>query len=188
VRGFIKAGLAGEPHRVGALLNDILEAATDLDWPSAALRRSPGPLPPVAVSMPLLPLVQRLRFKEPGGGEEADLDLSETTGSIEDMSEEFWDALDGLDRIALYGDTLHALESANSGLTLGELAEALPPTHDLETLAYWLGLGRETEAEFRDEREVFEIADRNGIATRFDVPRVTLEAAAVARVEPETLG
>jgi hypothetical protein len=145
-------------------------------------------LPPVAVSMPLLPLVQRLRFKEPGGGEEADLDLSETTGSIEDMSEEFWDALDGLDRIALYGETLHTLESANRGLTLGELAEALPPTHDLETLAYWLGLGRETEAEFHEEREVFEIADRNGIATWFDVPRVTLEAAAVARVEPETLG
>lgn len=188
VRGFIKAGLAGEQHRVGALLNDILEAATELDWSSAALRRSPGPLPPVAVSMPLLPLVQRLRFKEPDGGDDADLDLSETTGSIEDMSEEFWDALDSLDRIALYGDTLHALESANRGLTLGELAEALPPTHDLETLAYWLGLGRETEAEFHEEREVFEIADRNGIATRFDVPRVTLEAAAVARVEPETLG
>ena len=188
VRGFIKARLAGEQHRVGALLNDILEAATDLDWSSAALRRASGSLPPVAVSIPLLPLVQRLRFKEPGGDNDEDLDLSETSGRIEDMSDEFWDALDGLDRITLYRDTLRTLKTANGGLTLGELAGALPPSHDLETLAYWLALGRETEADFHDERETFEIPDRNGATTRFDIPRIMLDAAAVARVEPETLG
>lgn len=188
VRGFIKAGLAGEQHRVGALLNDILEAATDLDWSSTALRRSPGPLPPVAVSIPLLPLVQRLRFKEPGGDDEEDLDLGGTSGRIEDMGDDFWDALNGLNRMELYRETLAALETAEHGLTLGELAAALPPSHDLETLAYWLGLGRETDVAFTDTRESFELADGDGLATRFDVPCITLEAAAVARVDPETLG
>lgn len=188
VRGFIKAGLAGEQHRVGALLNDILEAATDLDWSSLSLRRGPGPLPPIAVSIPLLPVIQRLRFKEPGGGDTSDLDLSETNGNINDMETDFWDALDGLDRIALYEDTLRALESADHGLTLGEMADLLPPTHDLETLAFWLGLGRETEAPFSDEREQIEVTDRSNVLTRFDIPLIILDAADVARVEPETLG
>ncbi len=188
VRGFIKAGLAGEQHRVGALLNDLFEAATDIDWSVAALRRSASPLLPVAISVPLLPLVQRLRFKEPGGESHADLDLSASSGQIADMSEEFWDALDGLDRIALYQDTLRTLENANGSLTLGALAQALPPTHDLETLTYWLGLGRETGAVFNDERESFEVADDNGAVTCFDVPLISLDASAVANVPPETLG
>lgn len=188
VRGFIKAGLAGEQHRVGSLLGEIFEVATDLDWSSAALRRSPSPLPPVAVSIPHLPLVQRLRFKDPSDETSADFDLTETTGSIDDVGEEFWNALDGLDRAALHQDTLRTLEAMNRSLSLGELAEALPPTHDLETLAFWLGLGRESEAAFPDDRESFEIPDRHGVLTRFDVPLIALEAAAVARVAPDTLG
>ena len=72
VRGFIKAGLANEHHRVGALLNDILETAIDIDWSSISMRRSPGPLPPIAIAAPLLPLIQRLRFKEESADEEGD--------------------------------------------------------------------------------------------------------------------
>lgn len=188
VRGFIKAGLAGEQHRVGALLNELFEIATDLDWSSPALRRSSSPLPPVAVSIPHLPLVQRLRFKNPCDETKSDFDLSETIGSMDDVGEEFWNALDGLDRAALHQDTLRMLETMNRSLSLGELADALPPTHDLETLAFWLGLGRESEAEFSSAREAFEVMDRHRMLTRFDVPLIALDAAAVARVDPDTLG
>lgn len=188
VRGFIRAGHAGEQHRVGALLNDILEAATNLNWSSTALRRSPGPLPPVGVSIPLLPLVQRLKFKEVGCDGEEGLDLSASEASINDMTEDFWAALDSLDREALHRETLEVLAAAGGGLTLGGLAAALPPSHDLETLAYWLGLGREADADFTDDREALDIKDGRGVPTRFDVPRITLEAEKVARVEPETLG
>jgi len=189
VRGFIKAGVAGEQHRVGALLNDIFEAATDLDWASAALRRSPGPLPPVSISLPVLPLVQRLRFKEQGDEEATDLDLSEHSASLDEVGADFWEALDGLDRTALYRDTLEILRAASEdGLTLGGLAAALPPTHDLETLAYWISLGRESGAEFSDDRESLEVTGRDGNPTRFDLPGVTLAAAAVERINPETLG
>lgn len=187
VRGFIRAGHAGEQHRVGALLNDILEAATSLDWSSTALRRSPSPLPPVGVSIPLLPLVQRLKFKDVGGDGEEDLDLSASEVGIHDIAEDFWAALDGLDREALHRATLDALTAAGGSLTLGGLAEALPPTHDLETLTYWLGVGRETDVPFTGEREALDIEDRSGVPTRFDVPRITLEAERVARVQPETL-
>jgi len=187
VRGFIKAGQAGEQHRIGALLNDILEAGTNIEWSSAAIRRSPGPLPPVGISIPLLPLVQRLRFKEPGSDGDQELDLSASEARIEEMSEDFWRALDSLDRVALYRDTLAALETAGEGLTLSGLAAALPPTHDLETLAYWLGLGRETETAFSEKREACDIQDRNGALTRFDIPRITLNSGDVARVDPDTL-
>jgi len=187
VRGFIKAGQAGEQHRIGALLNDILEAATDIEWSSTAIRRAPGPLPPVGIAIPLLPLVQRLRFKEPGSDGDQELDLSASEAPIEDMSEDFWMALDGLDRLALYRDTLTALETAKEGLSLGSLAATLPPTHDLETLAYWLGLGRETETAFSEERESFDIQDRNGVPTLFNVPRIALNAEEVSRVSPDAL-
>jgi hypothetical protein len=142
----------------------------------------------VAVSIPHLPLLQRLRFKDPDDETTADFDLSKTSGSIDDVGEEFWHALDGLDRGALHRDTLRTLEAMARNLSLGELAEVLPPTHDLETLAFWLGLGRESEAEFHDDRETCEIPDRHGILTRFDVPLISLEAAAVARVDLDTLG
>jgi len=188
VRGFIKTGQAGEQHRVGALLNDIFEAATDMDWSSLALRRFPSSLPPIGISISYLPLIQRLRFKEAGIDDNTDLDLSTSEAQVDDMAEDFWDALDALDRRALYEETLAVLEAAGQGLSLSELSAILPPTHDLETIAYWLGLGRETETVFSEEREIFEIQDRQSGFLRFDVPRITLEAAEVAKIEPETLG
>lgn len=188
VRGFIKTGLAGEQHRVGALLNDLFEAAADLDWSSMSLRRSLSPLPPMAVSVPLLPLVQRLRFKDPGKEDSFDLDLSETSARLDDIAQDFWDAFDGLDRKALYDDTLRTLKAAGRPLTVSELAAALQPAHDLETLAWWIGLGRETGADFSSEREVIETTDRNGIPTRFNVPKILLKAGVVAEVGSETLG
>jgi hypothetical protein len=188
VRGFIKAGLAGEHHRVGAILNELLELATELDWTSASLRRSPSPLPPVAVGVYSLPLAQRLRFKEPSDGSRDEMNLSEQNASLEEVGQDFWDALDGLDRLALFQNTRECLQASECGLTLGDLARALPPTHDLETVTYWLSLGRETGADFGEEREDFVITDRLGTLTRFEVPKIVLNGSAVGEVEPEVLG
>jgi len=188
VRGFIKAGLANEHHRVGALLNDLFEAATEVDWSSPALRRSPAPLPPVAISSPMLPLIQRLRFKDSPEVESGDLDLNESAARLDDFEDDFWDAFSGLDRLALFEATCDLLRRAGRELTLGELAEALPPSHDLETLCYWLGMAREAEAPFHEEREWIDLLDKQNAWTRFSAPRVALDAAAVEKLQPDALG
>lgn len=188
VRGFIKAGLANEHHRVGALLNDILEAATEMNWSSQALRRTPGPLPPIALSTPYLPLIERLRFKDETHDEKGDLDLSESHAQLDDLTDDFWDAFDALDRRVLFDRTLEFLRSFEGSTTLGALAESLPPTHDLETLGFWVSLAREADVPFYDERELIDVEDRNGVLTRFDVPRIELDAASVERVQPDVLG
>jgi hypothetical protein len=188
VRGFIKAGLASEHHRVGALLNDILEVATGMDWTSASLRRSVGPMPPVAVSAPLLPVIQRLRFKDGLAPEPGELDLTESESHLDTLGEDFWDAFDGLDRQDLFEQTVKLLQTAEGSLTVGELASLLPPSHDLETFAFWLGMAREAEVSFGKEREIIEIYRHGGERTRFDIPLVSMDAATVGQVKPEVLG
>jgi len=188
VRGFIKAGLANEHHRVGALLNDILEAAIDIDWSSQSVRRAFGPLPPIAIAAPLLPLIQRLRFKEESQDEAGDLDLSESSAHLEDLGDDFWEAFDGLDRQVLFKSTLGYLRSIGRSCSIGELADALPPTHDLETLGYWLAIAREAEVPFNEQRESIDLDDRSGKWTRFTAPRVFLDALSLEQIQPETLG
>lgn len=188
VRGFIKAGLANEHHRVGALLNDILEAATEVDWSSQSVRRSPAPLPPIAISTSSLPLIQRLRFKEEVTDEGGELDLSVSSTRLDEISDDFWDAFDGLDRQALFESTVALLRSSGRGFTLGELVEVLPPTHDLETLAYWLAMAREGEVTFREDRESVDITDGKGTETRFTVPRITFDADSLENVQADVIG
>lgn len=188
VRGFIKAGLANEHHRVGALLNDILETAIAIDWSSISVRRTPSPLPPIAIAAPLLPIIQRLRFKEESAEVEGALDLGETHANLDDLGEDFWDAFDGLDRQALFERTLDYLRSAERSCSIGELAEALPPTHDLETLGYWLGIAREAEVLFDDKLESINLGDKAGNWTRFTTPHVLLDASALEQIESDTLG
>ncbi len=188
VRGFITSGLASEHHRVGILLNEILQAATGVDWRSQAVRRSDGPLPPMAVAIPLLPLAQRLRFKEGTSSDPGELDLSEQSVSLEELSPDFWGAFNALDRLALYDRTMQLLHEAGHDCTLAELAAALPPTHDLETLVIWLGMAREAGRPLGAEKENIDIADCEGFTTRFTVPRVSLNAENMARVAPESLG
>jgi hypothetical protein len=67
VRGFLKSGLADEQMRVGSLLQEIFQVALELDWQSQKLRRSPSPLPPIAISLANLPIVERLLPKQVGG-------------------------------------------------------------------------------------------------------------------------
>lgn len=183
VKGFLKTGLAAEHHRVGALLNDIFEQALDMDWSSAALRRKAGPLPPVAFGNYNLPLIERLLFKAIDSGDEHALDLTPRAAGLEDVQEDFWLALDGLDRQALVQNTISLLHRSSTSMTIGDLAHYLPPTHDLESIALWLSMSREADVKIDEETEHVDVLGFDDTKLRFNVPRVHLTAAAVAGIE-----
>ena len=174
VKGFLKTGLAAENHRVGELLNGILNTALNIDWSSHKVRKSDTPLPPVAVAVSSVPLIERLRFKSATEEQAQGLELADQGVNLEDVDEEFWRAFDGLDREALYQETVSLLKVTDRPMSISDLATHLPPTHDLESIALWLAMAREAEVEITDDREAVEITDSHGHRLRFNVPRLTL--------------
>ncbi len=188
VRGFIKSGLASEQLRVGALLQDILQAALEIDWQSQKLRRSPGPLPPLAISLANLPVIERLQAKQLDDNSQKDLDLTITQTDPAGMDSEFWQAFRALDREQLFDSTLEVLRAAGQPMSLRELAEALPPTHDLETLTYWLAMARQAGAPIIDRHEVIDLpGEGEVVGTRFQVPTTALTHPMVAALDPGSL-
>ena len=188
VRSFLNSGLADEQLRVGAMLQEIFRVGLQIDWSSQKIRRSPGPLPPVAVATPNLRVIERLLVKEVDGDAKEDLDLRIDEGDPALMDEEFWRAYEALDRGELFASTLALLRERGEPLTLGALAAALPPTHDLETLTYWLAMAREAGIEINGARESIELLEEGtGKGTRFNVPLVPLTHEAAANLQPENL-
>ncbi|MFT4243362.1 MAG: DUF3375 family protein [Acidovorax sp.] len=188
VSQFMKTGQAVENQRVGQLLNDILQQALEVDWQRQAVRRQPAPLPPLSTSLANLPLIERLRAKSLDGGGESELLLATQYADLNQMDDEFWQAFEGLDREALLRQTLQTLEQGRQPLTLAALAEALPPgEHDLETLALWLALARESGAAFDDAPPEQIATTFQGQPWRFTVPRVALEAQAVRALDMDSL-
>lgn len=188
VRGFIKSGLASEQLRVGALLQDIFQAALEIDWQSQAVRRSPGSLPPIAIATSNLPLIERLQVKQTGDDSQRDLDLSINEANPADMDGEFWQAFHALDRAKLFELTIDALRASGQPLSLKELAVTIPPTHDLETLAYWLAMARQAGVPLEDLQEVVDLRDDiDGSITRFHVPMVELSHSVVATLDSGSL-
>lgn len=187
VRGFLKSGLADEEIQVGAVLQDLFQVALHVDWQSAVVRRTPGPLPPVAIAVSNLPLVERLLFKDVSDEESGDLDLTVSEADPALMDEEFWRAYRALDRRQLFDATVNQLRLSGLPLTIRALTAALPPSHDLETLAYWLAMGREAGIEVDDENEVIDLFNEDDGWTRFYVPTVELTFAAVHKLEPGSL-
>ncbi|WGL15813.1 DUF3375 domain-containing protein [Microbulbifer bruguierae] len=186
VKGFLKTGLAAEHHRVGQLLNDILHQAQELDWQQQKVRRADSPLPPVGMALGNIPVPERLRFKSLQSDGESELDLSEQETAFGEIEDEFWEALDGLDREAAVRDTLDTLSRAGRPLTLAELAEQLPPVHDLETLALWLGMAREAGIAIADdELQRIALTDSAQQRWQFCVPRVALSSEALDGVDWE---
>ena len=175
VKGFIKTGLAAEHHRVGQLLNEVFQIAQELDWQHQSTRRTASPLPPLGFTLGNLPLAERLRFKSLDSDANAELDLSPQETNLEGLEDEFWDALDGLDREALVQNTLALLSKEGRALTLSELAQRLPPTHDLETLALWLGMAREAGIEIEPTlTEEVQLIDEDQEHWLFTVPVASL--------------
>ena len=182
VRGYLKTGLAVEHRRIGRILDDLFAAALDVDWASRRIRRSDAPLPPVGLAV-TTPSPLRIRVKEIATDEAAGLDFSSQAATIDEIDPAFWLAFDALDREALARDTLDALEAAGRPLKLSELADRLPPTHDLETLSVWVQMAASAGCEIDEEREVVvaeaRATDMPGIEgspdvswLRFDVPVV----------------
>lgn len=185
VKGFLKTGLAAENHRVGELLNGLLNTALRIDWTSHKVRKSDTPLPPVAVAVSSLPLVERLRFKSATEEQAQGLELLDQSVNLDEVDEEFWRAFDGLDREALYQETVKLLTVTDRPMSIGELATHLPPTHDLETIALWLAMAREAEVDISDDREAVDITDSNGHRLRFHVPQLTLTRQAAESIDWE---
>ena len=195
VRSFLRTGLAAEHHRVGQLLNEVFRYAQQVDWSAASVRRQPGCLPPVAVVCSGLPLVERLRFKSLDQQALRDLDLQRMAGDIDQIEDEFWSSLDSLDRDALVRDTVDVVRASDTPLSLADLAQRLPPTHDLETLAVWLGMAREAACVVGTQRETLDVtlqdlatrnvASQDKQALRFQVPLLALDPAAFEHFEWE---
>lgn len=184
VSQFMKTGQAAENQRVGQLLNEILQQALDIDWQRQAVRRQPVPLPPLGVALSGLPLIERLRIKSlDGTGANAELLLTTQYADLSQVEDEFWQALEGLDRQALLQQTLAVLEQSSQPMTLAALAQALPPgEHDLETLTLWMAVAREADVTWGDGQEQITTGDTKKMPSeqwRFTVPRVMLDAAAV---------
>lgn len=185
VRGFLKTGLVAEHHRVGELLEALQKVALDIDWQQHKVRTAPSSLPPVGVDCQNLPLIERLRVKSLDKGEESPLELSQQQTNLDDIEDDFWLSFDSLDQQALLNDTRKTLEQDGGAMSLAQLAEQLPPTHDLETLAFWLGLAREAEVPILDDRETVDVDDRDQIDLRwrFSVPKVALTSVAVEAID-----
>ncbi|WP_422411654.1 MULTISPECIES: DUF3375 domain-containing protein [unclassified Endozoicomonas] len=185
VKGFLKSGLATEHHRVGQLLNDIMESALNLDWQSQKLRRAPAPFKPLAIPLSGLPLIERLTFKSLEQLESRELLLTHGAVDLNELDDDFWDAFDGLDREALLEQTIALLKRRGTPMTIAELAEHLPPTHDLETLALWLSMAREAELIIDQDEEQLDIQDRDGHWLRFYLPKANLEGETLSAINWE---
>ena len=183
VRGFLTSGLADEQVRVGAILQQIFAVALNVDWNSQNVRRSASPLPPVGITASNLPVFERLLAKEVGDGTTEDLDFSTTDAQPEEMGDEFWESWKALDRAVLFESTIKQLKESGKPMSLSELAAALPPTHDLETLTYWLAMARESGVVADDERETFELVDNEDEITRFDTPLIKLDESSTEHLE-----
>ena len=189
VSQFMKTGQAAENQRVGQLLNDILQQALDVDWQRQAVRRQSAPLPPLGVALSGLPLIERLRIKSLDTSDPAELLLTTRYADLDHIEDEFWQALEGLDRQALLQQTLAVLEQSGQPMTLAALAQALPPgAHDLEALTLWMSLALEAGLAWGDAQETITTTDAEQPPSqqwRFTVPQVALEAAAVRDVGAE---
>ncbi|AMV34411.1 hypothetical protein VN12_19965 [Pirellula sp. SH-Sr6A] len=176
VRTFLKSGLVDEQIRVGSLLQEILQAALKVDWHSAKVRKTDSPLPPIAPVLSNLPIVERLLAKQAEQTEGEDLELTFREANPDEMDDEFWQAYHALNRAQLFENTLNHLLQAGTPLSIGALAKALPPTHDLETLAYWLAMARQAGVEVPEETEAIDLQDDSVGIIRFTVPDMKLSS------------
>ncbi|MDR3432087.1 MAG: DUF3375 domain-containing protein [Rouxiella aceris] len=184
VKGYLKTGLAMEHHRVGQLLNALLEVSLHIDWERTELRAQPATLPLVGIPLGNLPLIERLRFKSVEVDDLQLLELHQQHINFDELDEEFWDSFNTLDRQALIRKTLLLLEERGA-MTIGELSGHLSPTHDLETVILWLTMGREGGLTFGEQKEQLEIINRKGRTIRFCIPLVTMIAEALQDIEWE---
>lgn len=184
VRSFIKTGLASEHHRVGILLAEVFKAAQAMDWNKQKVRRLASSLPAFGFNAGNLPVIERLRYRTAPRGDDSALDFSQADVGLEGIDDEFWTALDGLDREALIVSTLERIRAAGKPVSFSELLDLLPPAHDLETLALWISMAREADIKiFAEDTERFELTDEDGRRWEYKVPRVFMDEQSLAGVD-----
>ncbi|ATE71280.1 DUF3375 domain-containing protein [Lysobacter capsici] len=171
VKSFLKTGLAAEHHRVGALLNEVFSVALELSW-TPSLRRKASPLPVLAPANSNLSVIERLRFKSADSTVKQELELKRKGNDLNRVEDDFWASFDSLDREALMQETLKIIVESEKPLSTGELAQRLPPSHDLETLALWIGMAREAGSPITEPGESVQVADRHDGMLRFHVPSI----------------
>ncbi|MFK8030030.1 MAG: DUF3375 domain-containing protein [Gammaproteobacteria bacterium] len=176
VKGYLKSGLAVEHHRVGQLLNEILEQAVNINWQRMAIRRAPAPLPPVAIAVKNFPLVERLRFKDLKEDVDNDLVLDEVHISLDDIDDDFWQSFDSLDQAALIRDSLDVLTRTGRPMSIAELYRELSPNHDLEAIALWLMIARELGIDIGTETETLDVIKEHE-TFRYSIPSIKFQAS-----------
>jgi len=157
VRNFLKTGLAAEHHRVGQLLNDFFSPAMALDWSSQILRRTPSSLPPLAMANNGLPVAERLRFKQYSPDKSESLELLPQDGQLSDMDDDFWASFDALNQTALFNQTIELLSAQSGDMSIADIANHLPPSHDLEAISLWLSMAMASDTIISNKTESFDI-------------------------------
>lgn len=186
VKSFLKTGLAAEHHRVGVLLNAILQQALDINWQESKVRKKDSPLPPIAFANNNVLTVERLRFKSLETEQDIRLDLVNHGSDLSDVDDDFWLSFDDLDRQGLVDDTVAFIQQQIGPVDMATLANNLPPTHDLETLALWLSLAREVAAPVDETiRQKVELLDGDENSLVFDLPMVALNAELIEGLDWE---
>jgi len=185
VRGFLKSGLAAEHHRVGQLLNDFFAQAAAVNWSSQKVRRCPSPLPPLAIANNGLPLIERLRFKEWQSESAEILDLLPQDGRLGEVDDEFWESFDGLNQAVLLSQTSELLADHQGSMSIAEIAQQIPPTHDLEAITLWLSMAMASDTVDESLIEQLELEGGNDSIVQFTIPKVALNHEAVESMEFE---
>ncbi|MCA9227218.1 MAG: DUF3375 family protein, partial [Planctomycetales bacterium] len=137
-------------------------------------------------SLSNLQVPERLLCKQVTGDESNELDLRTNQANPGQMDDEFWQAYRTLDREQLFEDTAQLLSRMGRPLSIGELAELLPPSHDLETLSFWLAMAREAGVELRNQEQIVDLVGDDGV-TRYFVPLASVRAEDIADLEAERL-
>ena len=115
-------------------------------------------------------------------------DSLEQDSSPNQLGEDFWEAFAALDRIDLFEKTLTYLKSHQQEVTIRQLAEALPPTHDLETLTLWLTMAREAGVIMNEQTENISLLDKEEGEFLFTVPTVTMSHEDAAQISSDQIG
>ena len=185
VRSFMQTGLAAEHHRVGQLVQQVLQAALALDWSRQALRRTPSAVPAGGLALaqgnhqsrPLDRLVYTTRADD--ADEPPSFD--EQPASLDDLDGAFWASFDTLDEAEWRARTAEVLAAHPQGMRWTELTHALPPAYDLQSLAVWLdaALYGDQDAEAAP-RVAVRVQAADGGTWQFDLPDIALTPQALA--------
>jgi hypothetical protein len=92
-----------------------------------------------------------------------------------------------MNREAVFRNTLEILKQDGQKLTIGQLAKAIRPTHDLETLSFWLAMARQAGVELGQGAQSIDLHDPLDGDTRFQVPWVEMAIEDVEDLKVESL-